>query len=304
MIERTPILNAVTHTILGVGLLVMCFPLVIAFVAATLPYEAVIDVPMTLIPGGELLENAVKAWERGEFATQGVNSVIMTLGILFGKIACASLTAFAICYFNFRFRMLAFWLIFITLMLPLEVRIVPTYEVAGNALLPLQQLLDVLWLTDLVAWLSGVEIALEWNLLDTYWGLTLPLFASATATFLFRQFFLTIPEELAEAAKMDGAGPLRFFFQILLPLSKTNIAALSVIMFVFGWNQYLWPLLITTDPEMRTLVMGLENLIPSEDELPEWNVAMAGTLMVMLPPIIVVLVLQRWFVRGLLGGEK
>ena len=151
MIERTPILNAVTHTILVLGLLVMCFPLVIAFVAATLPYEAVIDVPMTLIPRGDLLENAARAWERGEFATQGVNSVVMTLGILFGKIACATLTAFAICYFNFRFRMLAFWLIFITLMLPLEVRIVPTYEVAGNALLPLQQLLDVLRITDLVA---------------------------------------------------------------------------------------------------------------------------------------------------------
>lgn len=304
MIERTPILNAVTHVILIGGLVVMCFPLVIAFVAATLPYEAVIDVPMTLVPGSELLENGIKAWERGEFATLGVNSVVMTLGILFGKIGLALLTAFTICYFKFRFRMLAFWFIFITLMLPLEVRIVPTYEVAGNALLPLQQLLDALWFTDFVAWATGIEIALEWNLLDSYWGLTLPLFASATATFLFRQFFLTIPEELAEAAKMDGAGPLRFFFEILLPLSKTNIAALSVIMFVFGWNQYLWPLLITTEPEMRTLVMGLENLIPSEDELPEWNVAMAGTLMVMLPPIAVVLVMQRWFVRGLLGGDK
>tara|TARA_B100000470_G_scaffold206893_1_gene182591 strand:- start:31 stop:633 length:603 start_codon:yes stop_codon:yes gene_type:complete len=200
--------------------------------------------------------------------------------------------------------MFFFWLIFITLMLPLEVRIVPTYEVASNALLPFQKILESLYLTDLVFWLIGIEIGLQWNLLDTYWGLTLPLFASATATFLFRQFFLSIPEELAEAAKMDGSGPLRFFFDMVLPLSKTNIAALSVIMFVFGWNQYLWPLLITTDPDMRTLVMGLENLIPSEDELPEWNVAMAGTLLVMLPPVFVVMVLQNHFVKGLLGGDK
>ncbi|MGI9382797.1 MAG: ABC transporter permease subunit [Methyloligellaceae bacterium] len=304
MIERTPILNAVTHAILGIGLALMCFPIIIVFVAATLPYEKVIDVPMTLVPGSQLLTNAATAWERGEFSTQGVNTVVMTLGILFGKIALASLTAFAICYFNFRFRMLAFWLIFITLMLPLEVRIVPTYEVAGNALLPFQTLLEALYVTDLVSWLGGIDLRLEWNLLDTYWGLTLPLFASATATFLFRQFYLTVPEELTEAAKMDGAGPLRYFFDILLPLSKTNVAALSVIMFVFGWNQYLWPLLITTEPEMRTLVMGLENLMPQEDELPEWNVAMAGTLMVMLPPVAVVLALQRWFVKGLLGGEK
>jgi sn-glycerol 3-phosphate transport system permease protein len=228
----------------------------------------------------------------------------MTLGILIGKISLASLTAFTICYFNFRFRMFFFWLIFITLMLPLEVRIIPTYEVASNALLPFQKILESLYLTDLVFWLTGIEIGLQWNLLDTYWGLTLPLFASATATFLFRQFFLSIPEELAEAAKMDGSGPLRFFFDMVLPLAKTNIAALTVIMFVFGWNQYLWPLLITTDPDMRTLVMGLENLIPSEDELPEWNVTMAGTLLVMLPPVFVVMVLQNHFVKGLLGGDK
>lgn len=304
MIEKTPILDAVTYVVLTLGLIVMCFPLVVAFVAATLPYEAVIDTPMTLLPGSEFLENTRKAWERGKFGTQAMNSIIMALGITFGKLALASLTAFAVCYFNFPLRMFAFWLIFMTLMLPLEVRIVPTYEIATNALLPLQKLLDALYLTDLIAWATGVEVALNWNLLNTYWGLTLPLFASATATFLFRQFFLTVPEELAEAAKMDGAGPIRFYFEILLPLSKTNIAALSVIMFVFGWNQYLWPLLITTDPEMRTLVMGLQGLIPSADELPEWNVTMAGTLLVMLPPVIVVLVLQRWFVKGLLGGDK
>ena len=304
MIERTPILNAITHTVLGLGVLVMCFPLLIVFVAATLPYEQVIDVPMTLIPGSELIVNFNKAWHRGDFSNLGLNSIVMTVGILIGKISLASLTAFTICYFNFRFRMFFFWLIFITLMLPLEVRIVPTYEVASNALLPFQKILESLYLTDLVFWLIGVEIGLQWNLLDTYWGLTLPLFASATATFLFRQFYLSIPEELAEAAKMDGSGPLRFFFDMVLPLSKTNIAALSVIMFVFGWNQYLWPLLITTDPDMRTLVMGLENLIPSEDELPEWNVAMAGTLLVMLPPVFVVMVLQNHFVKGLLGGEK
>jgi sn-glycerol 3-phosphate transport system permease protein len=303
MIERTPILNVVTHAILIFGLATMCLPIYIVFVAATLPLEEVVDVPMTLIPGTQLFDNLALAWERGDFSNQGFNTIVMAMGILVGKIALAALTAFAICYFNFWLRMTAFWLIFATLMLPLEVRIVPTYEVAANALLPFQRMLDWLYLTDLWRWLTGIEIHLDWNLLDSYWGLTLPLIATATATFLFRQFFLTIPEELTEAAKMDGSGPMRFFFEILLPLSKTNIAALSVIMFVYGWNQYLWPLLITTDPDMRTMVMGLENLMPQPDEPPNWHVAMAGTIVVMLPPVLVVVLLQRWFVKGLFKSD-
>ena len=293
MIERTPILNIITHLILFIGLLVMCLPLYICLVAATLPIEAIVDAPMTLIPGTQLLRNASLAWERGDFARQGINTLLVALGIVVGKIGLASITAFALCYFRFALRLVSFWLIFITLMLPLEVRIVPTYEVAANALLPFQQILEFTHLNDLIAVLTGLEVSLNWNLLDSYWGLTMPLIATATATFLFRQFFLTVPEALTEAAKMDGAGPLRFFFDMLLPLSKTNIAALFVIMFVYGWNQYLWPLLITTEPAMRTVVMGLENLMPQPDSPPEWNIAMAGTLMVMLPPVTVVLLMQE-----------
>ncbi len=303
MIERTPILNAITHMVLFIGLLIMCLPLYICLVAATLPIEAIVNTPMTLIPGNQLLVNASLAWERGDFGRQGFNTLLVALGIVVGKIALASITAFALCYFRFALRLASFWLIFITLMLPLEVRIVPTYEVAANALLPFQRILEFTHLTDVIALVLGIEVTLNWNLLDSYWGLTLPLIATATATFLFRQFYLTVPEVLAEAAKMDGAGPIRFFIDMLLPLSKTNIAALFVIMFVYGWNQYLWPLLITTEPGMRTVVMGLEHLMPQPDAPPEWNIAMAGTLMVMLPPVAVVLVMQRWFVKGLLRSD-
>ena len=303
MIERTPILNIITHLILFLGLLIMGLPLYICLVAATLPIEAIVDAPMTLMPGTQLLRNASVAWERGDFARQGLNTLVMALSIVGGKLVLATLTAFALCYFRFAFRLMSFWLIFITLMLPLEVRIVPTYEVAANALLPLQRILDVTHLTDVITFVAGVRVRLHWNLLDSYWGLTLPLFATATATFLFRQFFLTVPEVITEAAKMDGASPMRFFVDMLLPLSKPNIAALFVIMFVYGWNQYLWPLLITTDPGMRTVVMGLEHLMPQPDAPPEWNIAMAGALMVMLPPVAVVLLMQRWFVKGLLRSD-
>ena len=197
--------------------------------------------------------------------------------------------------------MLAFWLIFITLMLPLEVRIVPTYEVAGNALLPLQQLLDVLWLTDLVAWLSGVEVALEWNLLDTYWGLTLPLFASATATFLFRQFFLTIPEELAEAAKMDGAGPLRFFFQILLPLSKPSLMALGIFVFMGTWNEFFQALLLINEDSKRTLPLGLTAF--QDEYFTDFALSFAGINITAVPVIIVYIMFQRNLIEGITVGS-
>jgi sn-glycerol 3-phosphate transport system permease protein len=204
------------------------------------------------------------------------------------------LSAFAIAYFRFRWRMTAFWLIFASLMLPVEVRILPTYEAVTNVALPLQWLFD--WL--------GFEVTLEWNMMNSYGGLILPLVASATATFLFRQFFLTVPEELCEAARIDGASPLHFFRHVLLPLSMSNMVALSIILFLYGWNQYLWPLLFTTEKDMATAVIGLKHLIPQSDAEPAWNVAMNAALLVMLPPALVVVALQRWLVKGLVDSGK
>jgi sn-glycerol 3-phosphate transport system permease protein len=214
------------------------------------------------------------------------------------------MSAFAIVYFRFPLRIFFFWLIFITLMLPLEVRIVPTYAVAANVLGPYQTILDLTGISWLVEQATGYRIALKWGLLNTYTGLILPLIATATGTFLYRQFFLTIPDEMVEAAKMDGAGALRFFKDILVPLSRTNMAALGTIMFVWAWNQYLWPLLVTTDSSHGTAVMELKELIPGAFGIPDWNVAMAGTLVIMLPPLVVVILMQRWFVRGLIATEK
>jgi sn-glycerol 3-phosphate transport system permease protein len=259
-----------------------------------------------MIPGDQFWVNIQTAWEKGNLGTNLLNSFIMAAGITFGKIVVSMLGAFSIVYFDYRFRIVAFVTVFCTLMLPVEVRILPTYEMAANLFGPLQPVWDLLHLDGLASWFAGheIEVTLEWSLLDSYPGLILPLVASATCTFLFRQFFLTIPEELCEAAKMDGASPMVFFRKILFPLSKTNIAALVVIEFVYGWNQYLWPLLITTNPKMLTAVIGLQNLIPAADDLPYWNVALAGTLIVMLPPVLVVLFMQRWFVKGLVDPEK
>jgi sn-glycerol 3-phosphate transport system permease protein len=247
-----------------------------------------------------------EAWTRGDLGTQILNSFVMASGITVGKIAVSMIGAFSIVYFDYRFRVVAFASVFCTLMLPVEVRILPTYEMAANILSPVQTLWDLLQLDRLATWVSGHEISvnLNFSLLDSYSGLILPLVASATCTFLFRQFFLTVPEELCEAAKMDGASPMMFFRKILFPLSKTNIAALVVIEFVYGYNQYLWPLLITTNPRMTTAVIGLQNLIPQADDLPEWNVALCGVILVMLPPVLVVLFMQRWFVKGLIEKEK
>ncbi len=306
MIEKTPWLDTLTYALLILGIAIVGFPIFYTLVAATLPIEEVAKVPMPLIPGNQLLVNLKAAWAKGDMGTQMWNSFIMAAGITIGKISVSMLAAFAIVYFDFRLRVVAFVSVFCTLMLPVEVRIVPTYEVAANLLWPVQSLIELLHLQELIAWVSGhdIKIALEWSLLDSYPGLILPLVASATATFLFRQFYLTVPEELCEAAKIDGASPMKFFRHILLPLSKTNIAALVVIDFVYGWNQYLWPLLITTDPKMRTAVIGLKRLIPGMDDIPDWNVALAGALLVMLPPVLVVLSMQRWFVKGLVDTEK
>jgi len=306
MVERTPILDTLTYVFLMVGICIVGFPIFYAIVAATLPIEEVAKVPMPLVPGDQFWVNMTAAWEQGNLGRQLMNSFIMASGITIGKIVVSMLGAFSIVYFDYRFRKVAFAAVFCTLMLPVEVRILPTYEIAANIFGPLQWLLDTLHLSRLIEWWVGndFEIALEWSLLDSYSGLILPLVASATCTFLFRQFFLTVPEELCEAAKLDGASAMMFFRKILLPLSVTNIAALVVIEFVYGWNQYLWPLLITTDPDMTTAVIGLQELIPQIDDVPLWNVALSGALIVMLPPILVVLLMQRWFVKGLVEREK
>ncbi len=294
MVERTPILDFFSYAFLVLGIVVVGFPIYYCLVAATLPLSEVLKYPMPLIPGEKLLENIRAAVEKGHLETQLWNSFLMALGITVGKISVSIISAFAIVYFNFRIRMLAFWMIFMTLMLPVEIRILPTYEVAANLFSPFKSLFRIF----------NLEFGLDFSLLNTYSGLILPLVASATATFLFRQFFLTLPEELCEASKMDGATPMQFFWKIVFPLSKTNIAALFVIVFVTGWNQYLWPLLVTTEPSMDTIIVGVQHLIPKADQVPQWNVAMAGALVAMVPPIMVVLLMQRWFVKGLVEHEK
>lgn len=305
MIERTPILNGLTHLILIAGLVLVLLPFAIVLVAATKDLPGVNQVPMSLIPGGHLIDNLATAWERGELGAKLVNSLIVATGVTTGKIVLAALTAFSIVFFRYRARMLVFWLIFATLMLPLEVRIVPTYAVAANALAPFQAILDATGLSTLFAWVTGIQVDLEWNLLNSYTGLILPLIATATGTFLYRQFFLTVPDELLEASKMDGAGAMRFFAEILMPLSRTNMLALGAILFVYSWNQYLWPLLVTTDPAYGTASVELKRLIPPvTGGLPEWNIVMAGTLIIMIPPLLVVALMQRWFVRGLIATDK
>jgi sn-glycerol 3-phosphate transport system permease protein len=298
MVERTPVLNFVTQLVLLLGLAVLLLPVWIVFVASTHDLPTVNRVPIPLLPGTHLAENWAAAWGEGNFAGRMLNSLIMAVGVTVGKITIASFTAFAIVFFRFPFRMLVFWIIFITLMLPLEMRIVPTYAVAADALKPYREILSFF----------GLQIGIpQWNLLNSYTGLILPLVATATGTFLYRQFFLTIPDELVEAARMDGAGPIRFFFDVLLPLSRTTMAALATILFVYAWNEYLWPLLVITDhANYGVATVELSRLVPGPmfGEPPIWNIAMAGTLIVMIPPLIVVILLQRWFVRGLVATEK
>jgi sn-glycerol 3-phosphate transport system permease protein len=304
MIERTPIFNFICYTILALGLLIALLPFAIVIVASTLDLQAVNTVPMPLVPGSHFWENVSEAWVRADLGNKLLHSIIFAVSVAGGKVLLSSMAAFTIVYFRFPGRSLIFWMIFITLMLPLEVRIVPTYSIAANALQPFQAILDVTGLTWLIAAVFGLQVKLEWGLLNSYPGLVLPLVATATGTFLYRQFYLTVPDELAEASKMDGSGPVRFFIDVLLPLSRPNMIALFTIMFVWAWNQYLWPLLITTDPKFGIAVTELKTLIPSEFGLPDWNVAMAGTLIIMSPPLILVILMQRWFVRGLISTEK
>jgi sn-glycerol 3-phosphate transport system permease protein len=282
MVERRPGLTLLAHLVLLGGMLLVALPIWLTFVASSHQTADMLRAPVPVVPGGHLLENyaavlgyGVQGSGSGPVAQMLLNSTVMALGIALGKIAISILSAFAIVYFRFRFRMLAFWTIFVTLMLPVEVRILPTFEVAAGL-----------------------------HLLNSYWGLTVPLVASATATFLFRQFFLTVPDELTEAARIDGAGPLKFFWDILLPLSRTNLAALFVILFIYGWNQYLWPLLVTTDESMYTIVMGIQRMVTAADTEPLWNYVMAVAMLAMLPPVAVVVLMQRWFVKGLIETEK
>jgi sn-glycerol 3-phosphate transport system permease protein len=283
MVERRGGLRWLAHAILVLGVLVMALPVYITFIASTHTMDAVVQVPMPLLPGAEMLDNYRIALFGGRTGT-GTHaavgrmmtvSFISAMVIALGKIGISLLSAFAIVYFRFPLRQFFFWAIFITLMLPVEVRIGPTYQVVADL-----------------------------GMLNSYAGLTVPLIASATATFLFRQFFLTVPDELVEAARIDGAGPMRFFFDVLLPLSATTMAALFVIQFIYGWNQYLWPLLVTTEENMYPVVIGIKQMISGGDAQTEWNIVMATAMLAMLPPVAVVLLMQKWFVKGLVDTEK
>jgi len=281
-------------------------PIYFVFVTGSLSQQQVLSIPMPWLPGDQVLTNIAAAWQKADFGRLFFNSIVVSVGIVFGKITVSLLAAFAVTYFRFAFRMTAFWLIFVSLMLPIEVRIVPTYESVANAALPLNTLVEWLGLERLWTQLTGrqVSLALDWSLVNTYAGMILPLIASATATFLFRQFFLTVPDEMCEAARVDGARPMQFFWTILLPLSRSNILAMAIILFLWSWNQYLWPLLVTTDKNMATAVIGLRHLMPAPDAAPTWHLLMSATLMTMAPPIIIVLVAQRWFVKGLIDSGK
>lgn len=305
MIERSPLFDFISYAVMILGLVVVLLPFWVVFIGATLNLQEVGLVPMPMLPSGHLAENLSEAWNRVDLGPKMINSLIVAVGVTVGKISIAALSAFSIVFFNYRARMLCFWMIFITLMLPLEVRIVPTYSIAANALSPLQAILDVTGISWLIQSMSGVQVALNWNLLNTYEGMILPLIATATGTFLYRQFFMTIPDELVEASKMDGSGPLQFLWDVLIPLSRNNMLALATIMFVSTWNQYLWPLLVTTDREhFGTVVMQLKALVPAQNGTPDWNVTMAGAMIIMLPPLLVVAFMQRWFVRGLITRDK
>ncbi len=278
MVEKRGHALWLSHALMILGILVVFFPIWLAFVASTVTQPEIVSPPMPVLPGPHFWENYSRALFAGvnvPVATMMLNSLVMAVGIAVGKIVISLLSAFAIVYFRFPFRNAFFWMIFLTLMLPVEVRIVPTYEVIAG-----------------------------FGMLNSYSGLIFPLIASATATFLFRQFFLTIPDELAEAARVDGARPMRFFIDIVVPMSRTNIAALFVILFIYGWNQYLWPLLITTDPSMNTIVMGIKQMFPSGDDTADWPVIMATSILAMIPPVFVVVSMQKLFIRGLVESEK
>lgn len=280
--RRMRAIDWVPHAVLLLGIAIIAFPVYVTVVASTLTTPEIVYGPMSLLPGPYGPDNYAQALSEGNARTSGVgvdrmllNTLVVALAIAVGKIAISIISAYAVVFFNFPGRMAFFWLIFLTLMLPVEVRIVPTYAVVAGL-----------------------------GLVDTYAGLAVPLIASATATLLFRQFFLTIPDEMVEAAKVDGAGPMRFFKDVVLPLSRTNIAALFVILFIYGWNQYLWPLLVTNDAKMTTIVIGIRRMLGNGDAQTEWSIVMATTVLALLPPVAIVVLMQRWFVKGLVETEK
>jgi sn-glycerol 3-phosphate transport system permease protein len=282
VIERRPALRFLAHAVMIIGVLLVAFPVYLAFVASTHSAQEIMQAPMPIWPGSHFLESYQTALLGTGNASSSAPvarmiwvSFVITFIITFGKISISLLSAFAIVYFRFPLRTLCFWAIFITLMLPVEVRIGPTYQVVADL-----------------------------GLINTYAGLSIPLIASATATFLFRQFFLTVPDELVEAARIDGAGPMRFFKDVLLPLSATSIAALFVIQFIYGWNQYLWPLIAATSEDMYPISIGIKRMIGGGESPVEWNVVMATAILAMLPPAVVVVLMQRWFVKGLVDTEK
>ena len=282
MVDRNPWLNFLSHAVLILGVAIVAFPLYLALIASTHTADAIVQAPMPLLPGAHMWDNYKEALLGSGKLGSNTNvvrmmwvSFVVAMIITVGKIAISLLSAFAIVYFRFPFKMFCFWAIFLTLMLPVEVRILPTYKVVA-----------------------------ELGMLNSYAGLTLPLIASATATFLFRQFFLTVPDELVEAARIDGAGAMRFFKDILVPLSKTSIAALFVIQFIYGWNQYLWPLLMTTSEDMYPVVIGIKRMLAGGEAAVDWNIVMATAILAMLPPTAVVMLMQKWFVKGLVDTEK
>ena len=275
-------MHVLPHLILGLGVLLVVFPVYLAFVGATLDPATIANGQMGVVPGNRFIENMSRVLLAGAGGSTSEpvlhmlwNSFVMAMVIAIGKIVISILSAYAVVYFRFPLRKTAFWVIFMTLMLPVEVRIYPTYKIVADL-----------------------------GMLDTVAGLCIPLIASATGTLLFRQFFMTIPDELIEASQMDGAGPVRFFIDTVLPLSLTSIAALFVIQFIYGWNQYLWPLLITSKDSMQTIVIGIKKMIVTQDALTEWQLAMATAVLAMLPPVLVVVVMQKLFVRGLVETEK
>jgi sn-glycerol 3-phosphate transport system permease protein len=282
MVEDRRLGDAIAYIILTIGVLICAFPVWLTFVASTWDNATIINGQLPLYPGPHFLDNyyrilfvGTSGSTREPVASMMFNSFVMAMTIAIGKIFISVLSAYAIVYYRFPFRMAAFWIIFVTLMLPVEVRIFPTFKIVSDL-----------------------------GMLDSYQGLAVPLIASATGTLLFRQFFMTIPDELLEASKIDGAGPFKFFKDTVLPLSLTTIAALFVIQFIYGWNQYLWPLLITTKDSMQTIVIGIRKMITTSDALTEWQLAMATAMLAMLPPVFVVIAMQRLFVKGLVETEK
>ncbi|MET0518493.1 MAG: sn-glycerol-3-phosphate ABC transporter permease UgpE [Burkholderiaceae bacterium] len=282
MVERRPTLGLLAHAVMILGMLIVAFPIYLAFVASTHSPQEIMQAPMPLVPGSHFWDSYRTALTGSGAASSSAPvarmlwvSFVVTMIITLGKISISLLSAFAIVYFRFPLRKACFWLIFVTLMLPVEVRIGPTYQVVADL-----------------------------GLINSYAGMAVPLIASATATFLFRQFFMTVPEELAEAARIDGAGPVRFFIDVLLPLSKTSIAALFVIQFIYGWNQYLWPLIATTSENMYPIVVGIKQMMGNGESPVEWNVVMATAMLAMLPPALVIVLMQKWFVKGLVETEK